>query len=151
VAITSAANNGEIEQAKVALKGTQNAQVKQFANLMIKEHGEAEAKGKKIAQAAKITPTDNDISTKLKSESESTLAKLKSEKGTELDKSYMDAQVKAHREVLSTIDDKLLPNVKNAELKTHLTDVRQHVSMHLTKAQEISAGLVGTASTPAKH
>ncbi len=151
VAITSAANSGEIEEAKAALKGAQNAQVKSFANMMIKEHGEAETKGKKVAQTAKITPAESEISKKLKSDTESRVASLRSQKGAEVDRSYMDAQIKAHRDVLATIDDKLLPNAKNADLKAHLGEVRHHVSMHLDKAQEISASLGGTASTSTKR
>jgi putative membrane protein len=152
VAITSAANNGEIELAKFVLKGTQNAQVKSFAQMMVKEHGEAEAKGKKLAQAASITPKENDISSKLKADTESTLGTLKSQKGAELDRAYIESQVKAHKEVLSTIDDKLLPSVKNADLKTHLNEVRGHVASHLAKAEEISSNLSAKASTtPTKH
>ena len=151
VAVTSAANTGEIEMAKLATKTSQNAQVKAFANMMINEHTEAETKGKKIAQAAKLTPTDNDVSTKLKSSVETTMTTLKAKKGTDFDREYMDAQVHAHQDVLSAIDDTLLPSAQNPDLKSHLGDVRGHVVKHLARAQEISQSLSGTVSTPMKR
>lgn len=140
-AIASAANKGEIEMAELATKNAQNAQVKSFASMMITEHGQAAAKGKSIAQKANITPAENDVSKQLKTETETTITSLKSQKGKDFDKAYMDAQVKVHKEVLSMIDDKLMPNAKNPELKTHLTDMRQHVEHHLQKAQEIDQKL----------
>jgi hypothetical protein len=51
--------------------------------------------------------------------------------------------------VLSTIDDKLLPSVKNSDLTALLSEVRQHVSMHLAKAEEIASNLSGQTSTAA--
>lgn len=124
--------------------------------MMIKEHGDAETKGKKLSKDASITPSENDVSKKMKSDSEAAVASLKNQKGAECDKAYMETQVKMHTDVLSAIDEKLLPNAKNADLKTHLSDVRTHVSTHLTKAQEISTALASgggatkTGTTPAK-
>jgi putative membrane protein len=151
LAVTSAANNGEIEMAKLAMTKGQNAQVKSFAALMIKDHTDAETKGKKLAKTANITPADNETSAKLNAQVQSTLADLKSQKGTAFDKAYMDSQVKAHKDVLSIVDDKLIPNAQNPDLKTLLSDVRQHVQMHLDKAQEITQKLEnGKTSAQAK-
>jgi len=141
VAVTSAANNGEIEMAKVAKGKAKNAKVMAFATMMIQQHGEAEAKGKKIAQASKITPAKSDTSNKLESEGKATIASLSSQKPADFDKAYMESQLKAHRDVLSLLDDKLLPNAKAPELKTHLDEVRKHVASHLAKAEEISQAL----------
>ena len=53
---------------------------------------------------------------------------MKGQKGKDFDKAYIDAQVKAHRDVLNVIDNKLLPSVQNGDLKTMLTDERSHVA-----------------------
>lgn len=140
-AVESAANQGEIAMAQLANKTSKNAQVKSFASMMVKDHTEADTKAKKIGQTAKITPTENEVSSKVKSDGDATMTTLKAAKGAEFDRAYMDAQVKAHTDVLSAIDDKLLPNVQNAELKKHLEDVRTHVAHHLEKAKEISQAL----------
>jgi putative membrane protein len=147
VAVTSAANNGEIEMAQLATKSATNADVKNFAAMMVTQHRDMETKGKTLAAKAKITPAENDASKSLKSDVDSSLATMKGQKGKDFDKAYIDAQVKAHRDVLNMIDNKLLPSAQNGDLKTMLTDARTHVATHLAKAEEIQQKL---ESAPAK-
>jgi putative membrane protein len=147
VAVTSAANTGEIEMAQLASKTAANPDVKNFAAMMVTQHRDLETKGKTLAAKAKITPADNDASRSLKTDVDASLMTLKGQKGKDFDKAYMEAQVKAHRDVLNIIDNKLLPNVQNNELKTMLTDERSHVATHLAKAEEIQQKL---ESAPAK-
>lgn len=137
VAITSAANEGEIAMAELAKKNADSARVKSFATTMISEHGNAEAKGKSISQNANIQPVESDISRRLKSDADGTLASLRGQKGKAFDKAYVNAQIKMHRQVLATIDDELLPNASNPQLKKHLDDVRKHVASHLAKAEDL--------------
>jgi len=150
VQVTSTANNGEIEMAQLAAKSATNADVKSFAAMMLTQHREMETKGKALATKAKITPADNDASTALKSDVASVVTNLKSQKGKEFDKAYMEAQVKAHRDVLNLFDNKLLPNAQNGDLKTLLTDARGHVAAHLAKAEEIQGKLDTGAAGAAK-
>jgi putative membrane protein len=152
VQVTSTANNGEIEMAQIAAKSATNADVKNFAAMMITQHRDMETKGKALATKAKITPADNDASTALKTDVASTVSNLKTQKGKDFDKAYMEAQVKAHRDVLNLFDNKLLPNAQNGDLKTLLTDARGHVASHLAKAEEIQGKLdtgAAAASKPA--
>ena len=141
VQVTSTANNGEIEMAELAKKTATHADVKSFATMMITQHKEMETKGKALATKAKITPAENEASTALKTEVQTTLTSLKTQKGKDFDKAYMEAQVKAHREVLNVFDNKLLPNAQNSDLKTLLADARSHVAAHLAKAEEIQGKL----------
>lgn len=149
VAVTSSANTGEIEMAELAKKNATNADVKNFAAMMITQHRDMENKGKSVATKAKITPTDSDASTHLTTQAQTTVSSLKTQKGKDFDKAYIDAQVKAHREVLDMFDNKLLPSAQNGELKTLLTDGRAHVATHLAKAEAIQ-GALAAAPTPAK-
>ena len=150
VAVTSTANAGEIEMANLAAKTATNADVKNFAAMMITQHKDMETKGKALAAKAKITPADNDASTALKTDVQSTITSLKTQKGKDFDKAYMESQVKAHRDVLNLFDNKLLPNAQNGDLKTLLTDGRSHVAAHLAKAEEIQKKLdAAPAAKPA--
>jgi len=141
VQVTSTANTGEIEMAQLAAKSATNTDVKNFAAMLLTQHRDMETKGKALATKAKITPADNDASTALKTGVASTVSNLKTQKGKDFDKAYMEAQVKAHRDVLNLFDNKLLPNAQNGELKTLLTDARSHVASHLAKAEEIQGKL----------
>jgi putative membrane protein len=150
VAVTSTANAGEIEMANLAAKTATSADVKNFAAMMITQHKDMETKGKALATKAKITPADNDASTALKTDVQSTITSLKTQKGKDFDKAYMESQVKAHRDVLNLFDNKLLPNAQNSDLKTLLTDGRSHVAAHLAKAEEIQKKLdAAPAAKPA--
>ena len=146
VAVASAANNGEIEMAELAKKQGTSKDVKDFAAMMITQHRDAEAKGKTITTKAKITPAENDDSTKLKSDVSSAITSMKTQKGKDFDKAYIEANVKAHRQVLDALDNKMIPNAQNSELKTHLGDVRKHVASHLAKAEEIQQKLDAPSS-----
>jgi putative membrane protein len=147
-AIETALNNGEVTLAQIAKKNGKSEQVRDFAAMMISQHQDAQNKAKALATKAKITAQDDDVSNKIKSEGTSVQADLKGKKGTDFDKAYMDSQVKMHTEGLDIIDNQLLPSVKNADMKDHLNTVRQHVQMHLSKAQDIQSRMeaVGTTS-----
>ncbi|MDB4944074.1 MAG: hypothetical protein JWP97_3608 [Labilithrix sp.] len=149
VQFTSTANTGEIDMAQLATKQASSADVKSFASMMITQHRDMEAKGKALATKAKITPAESDASTALKSDVTNVVSDLKNQKGKDFDKAYIAAQVKAHTDVLSALDNKLLPAAENGELKTLLTDARTHVAAHLAKAQEIQTKLDSAASTGA--
>lgn len=146
-AIESALNNGEITIAEVARKNARSQQVKDFAAMMITQHRDAQNKAKALAQKAKITAQDDDVSNKLKTEGDGVVADIKTKKGAEFDKAYIDSQVKMHTEGLDIIDNQLLPSVKNGDFKDHLNTVRQHVEAHLSKAQDIQSRLEAAGST----
>jgi len=54
-----------------------------------------------------------------------------------LTRGYVDTQVKEHQAVLDLIDQHLLPNAKEAAVKTFITSVRAKVAMHLEHAQSL--------------
>jgi putative membrane protein len=150
VTVTSTANTGEIEMGELAKKSATTPDVKNYAAMMITQHRDLETKGKTLVTKVKITPAESDQSTALKNEVNTTITELKTQKGKDFDKAYIESQVRTHREVLDLIDNKLLPNAQNGELKTQLTDARSHVASHLAKAQELQAKLEATPATPAK-
>lgn len=55
----------------------------------------------------------------------------------------IDAQVKAHQEVLDAFDNKLIPSARDASLKANLQQVRPMVAAHLKDAQDIQKALEG--------
>jgi len=141
-AITDAANSAEIAQAKLAESKSKNADVKRFAAMMIKHHGEAKNKQAKL----KLQPADSSDSTALKADAESTLDTLKKDNGKDFDKAYIDAQVDGHQKVLDALNQKLLPNVKNADLKAYLDEIKPKVEEHLRQAKELQRNFESKSS-----
>ena len=136
-AITDAANSAEIAQAKLAQSKSKDPDVKRFATMMIKHHGDAKQKQAKL----KLKPAESSISTALESDAASTLNTLKGDKGTDFDKAYIAAQVEEHQNVLDTINQKLLPNVKSADLKAYLDEIKPRVEEHLKQAKQLQEGI----------
>ena len=140
-AITGAANRGEVEQSKLAQSKTKDPKVKKFAAMMITHHGEANQKQIELLKKQHLTPEESPTSTQLTSESSRLLESLKSMTGAEFDRAYVDAQVKEHTALLDAMDTKLLPAVKNADLKADITAMRAKLEGHLKEAQSLQKSL----------
>ena len=132
-AITEAANTAEIEQAKIAQLKSKDAGVKAFAAMMIVHHGEAKQKQAKL----KLKTEQSGTSTALSADAGATLDALKAGSEKDFDQAYITAQVTGHQKVLDTINDKLLPNVKDANLKAYLQEIKPKVEDHLKRAKQL--------------
>jgi len=103
---------------------------------MINEHSANEKKGQALASRLKLTPQASNTSKALQNDSDQVVNKL-NQSSSATDKEYMTSQVEVHRKVLMTIDKHLIPNAKNAELKTMLAQTRTAVAKHLQMAEQI--------------
>jgi len=135
--VAVAANDGELQMAEVAVKRATNDDVKQFAARMKAHHGAALQKGKQLEARTKLTNAESDVSAYLKSEVATTVKDLKDHEGKAFDRAYVASQVKAHREVLSAIDNRLVSSASNGEVKAMVLEMRRTVADHLTKAEEL--------------
>jgi len=141
-AVTNAANTGEVDQAKEAIKKAKNGRVKTFAQHMVTDHGAAFKQQTDLEKKGNITPQDNELSRQVQNDGKTFLSQLQSAPGgNDFDKQYMDIQVREHQQVLDSLDNKLIPNAKNADLKSYLQKVRDKVADHLKQAKDIQASL----------
>jgi putative membrane protein len=140
-AISGAANRGEVDQAKLATEKSKNPKIKKFAAMMAAHHGEANTKSIDMLRKAHITPEESTVSTQMTTESSKLVESLKPMNGPEFDRAYIDAQVKEHTAILDAFDTKMLPVVKNADLKSDLTAMRAKIDGHLKEAQAIQKSL----------
>jgi putative membrane protein len=132
-AISAAVNESEIEQGKLARLKSQNPAVQKFAAQMIAAHEEAKKNLDKLQLQTEESALDNALGT----DSTNAMNTLKGSPGADFDKAYIDAQVEQHQKFLNALNDKLLPNVKNADLKAYLNMIQPHVARHLKEAQGI--------------
>jgi putative membrane protein len=132
---------GEIEQGKLAQSKAKDAKVKRFAGHLVTDHESANKKGDALVKKLNLTPSANSVSNRLSSDASQSMDSLKGHSGSDFDKSYIDEQIKLHQDVLDIIDNKLLPNAKNAELKSEIQAVRPKIEQHLKEAREIQASL----------
>ena len=145
-AIVLAANDADIANGKQALSKSKDADVKAFAQLMVTDHGATNDKAKALAGKLSLTPEDNETSNGIKAQQDSVRAMLKDKTGADFNKAYVDNEVSYHETVLGAIDQALIPNAQNAELKQLLTDTRPVVAAHLDHAKQLQSKLTGTAA-----
>src|SRR5690606_4271725 len=95
-----------------------------------------------LAKKLKVTPKESATSKSLKADGEKTRKKLASLKGKEFDKAYIENEVAYHQAVLDAIDQTLIPNAKNAELKALIVKVRPAIAAHLEHAKKIQSTIM---------
>jgi putative membrane protein len=146
--VVTVANKGEIEQARLAQQKAKDPRVKKFAAMMLQHHSEANQKNLAMAQRLGLKPAESETSQKLTSDTTQITDTLKPLSGVDFDRSYIDAQIKEHQAVLELMDQRLLPNAKNDELRSAIQNFRPKVEMHLREAQAIQAALTGGKPAP---
>lgn len=121
-------------------KGTAKA-VKDFAQMMITDHGGVNKKAVALATSLNLTPEDNDTSRQLKTAADQSMTTLNGLSGAAFDKAYIDHEVTYHQTVLDALDKTLIPGAQNAELKSLLESSRPAFAAHLERAKSVQGTL----------
>ena len=143
-AIVVAANNVDIAAGELAQTKGENAKVKEFAQRMITDHRGVNEAATALVTRLGVTPEDNPTSRQLTQGGEQTRQSLQALSGAEFDRAYIDNEVEYHQTVLDAIDQTLIPNAQNAELKALLEQTRPAVAAHLDHAKQIQTELAGS-------
>src|SRR4051812_20781871 len=130
-AIVVAANQVDIDAGKFAADKTSAPEVKSFAQMMVTDHTSVNKSAIELVTKLHVSPEENETSRGLKSGGEQNLAALRGLKGKAFDKAYVDHEVAYHQQVIQALDDVLVPNAQNAELKALLVKVRPAFIAHL--------------------
>lgn len=131
---TQAAVGGmaEVELGKLALEKSSNPQVKEFATMMVKDHGMANTELMAIAKQKNITlPSTVDDEHKKKMDD------LSKKTGADFDKAYVSAMVDGHKSTLKLMEDES-KNGKDADLKSFATKTAPIVQSHLVMINKIN-------------
>lgn len=145
-AIVVAANTVDIKAGELAQSKTTNPKVKQFADTMVRDHTAVNKAAVELVTKLEVTPEENETSRSLTSSGEQTRERLGGLTGKEFDIAYIDNEVTYHATVIKALDDTLIPNAKNAELKALLIKVRPSFVTHLQHAEQLKAAMVGKKS-----
>jgi putative membrane protein len=140
-AIVVTANQVDIDAGKLAKDTSKNADVKAFAEQMISDHTAVNKSATDLVTKLKVTPEENDTSKSLKKGGDDNLKNLKTLKGAEFDRAYIDHEVTYHQDVINALDSTLIPNAKNKELKDLLVSVRPSFEAHLKHAKAVQTKL----------
>ena len=141
VHILVTANQVDIDAGKLAQSKGSNKEVKAFGKQMVTDHTAVNKQAAALVKKLKAKPQDNPTSQSLKAGGVENVKHLKTLKGAEFDKAYIDHEVAYHEQVLDAIDKTLLPNAKNEELNALIVKVRPAFVGHLEHAKTIQTTL----------
>ena len=130
-------NMYEIQAAQIAQKKAQNADVKSFAAMMIKDHTAMTNEMKPLITAAGQT-----VPAELDQRRKGFLDNLNAATGADFDKVYMTQQVAAHQETLTLLNG-YAENGDDAGLKAAAAKNAPKVQQHLEQAQQLQTKLGG--------
>lgn len=139
IAVT--ANQVDIDYANIAKSKSKNAEVLKFANTMAKDHQAVIDKAVALVTKLGVTPQDNATSQSLMSGAADTKTMLNSKSGADFDKAYVDNEVAYHKAAIDIVENTLIPNSSNAELKSLLESALPLFKEHLAHAEMVQKSL----------
>jgi putative membrane protein len=137
-AVARAINDGEIQLAQVALTNASAENVRDFAQMMITDHQNANAQ----LQTNGYGMMRNPITDVLNAEVNKTMTALRGKSGMDFDRAYIASQINMHQTALETMRTTLMPSAREENLRNVLTNMRSTVEMHLEHARSIQ-GTIG--------
>jgi putative membrane protein len=141
IAVT--ANQIDIDYANIAKKKSKNADVIRFAETMIKDHQSVIDQAKALVTKLGVTPKDNAVSKSLQDGADKTKKTFESKSGKAFDKAYVENEIAYHRAVIATVENTLIPDASNAQLKDLLKSVLPVLKTHLEHAEMVQKMLSG--------
>jgi putative membrane protein len=135
--VAVAANQIDINYATIAKAKSKNADILKFAATMATDHQSVIDQAVALVKKLGVTPKDNDVSKKLNSDAETTKKMLNGKTGAGFDKAYIDNEVSYHKAVIETVQNVLIPQSQNAELKALLEKVLPILKTHLEHAEMV--------------
>jgi len=137
VDVITVANQGEIDYSQLGVDKATNPSVKEFAQLMVKDHGTMLDGVKSLASKLNLTPAPNEKVNDLQKENQKDISDLNGKTvGKDFDKEFMEEQVDMHQETLDLLND-LDSKTTNADLKAAIAEAKPKVQAHLDQAKAI--------------
>jgi putative membrane protein len=133
------ANLGEVAEAKIAETMAQNPAVQSLATMFDQMHSMADTQLTAAATADGITAAESDLSRALENGATTDEQEYQALNGAAFDPVYVMNQLNTHQSVLNTINTVLLPQVRDAGLKTQVQAAQTMVAMHLQELQALEA------------
>lgn len=139
VAVT--ASNIDIGYAKLALQKSKNAEVRNFAETMIRDHSAVNQQVADLAKKLGVTAKDNAMSQSLLAGSVAKMKELRKLKGVAFDRSYAMNEVAYHTTVNGAVAESFIPNAKNPEVKAAFVAALEIFRAHQKHAEMMSGAL----------
>lgn len=141
-AMLLASNNTDISYARLVPARAQRDDIKQFAERMLTDHTGVNALITQLLARLDMGPEENLASLDMRDESATKRDLMRDLSGFAFDSAYITNEVSYHQKFLASIDNVMLPRVRNEELRTLLTTLRPAVAAHLAHAETVWANVM---------
>jgi len=135
------ADDLDIAYAKIALEKSQTPAIREFAQLMLKDHTAANVAALALVKKLGVTPKDNPFSQTLVKNGEAKKAELQGLSGAAFDRAYAQNELAYHQVVVKTVAEQWIPSIHNAEFKKFMTDANEIFKVHRDHAQHMVDGI----------
>ena len=134
--VKTAAQDGmtEVELGKLALSKSSNNDVKQFAQKMVQDHGQADQQLATLARSKGLT-----VPTKLDAQHEAMIKTLSAKSGAAFDSSYADHMAKGHTKAVALFE--AASQSSDAELAAFATQTLPTLQQHEQLADNLRASV----------
>lgn len=131
--MAAASDMFEIESSRLAQEKGQNAQLKEFAQMLITDH---ERSTRELQAAAQQAQPPIQVAPQMNGEQQQMIQALRSANGAQFDQTYIQQQVAAHQKALALVQG-YAQNGEVPSLKQHATTVSGPIQQHLERAQQL--------------
>ena len=136
VDVLTVANQGEVDYSQIGAEKATRADVKKYAQMMVKDHGTMLEAVKSLATRLNVTPATNDKANDLKEETTKDINDLNAKTGKDFYQEFMGEQIDMHQETLDLLTD-IDGRTTNADLKAAIAEAKPKVQAHLDQAKAI--------------
>jgi len=140
VAIFDAANTWDMETGGLAAKRGKTHDVREFAEMLVRDHKAVRQQGRDLAKKLGVTPTPpKDF--QMAKDHAAAMKKLRSLHGAAFDRAFLAHEVAYHKAVNGALETQLIPSASNAELKSLLQTGLKIFQGHQQHAEHVAAAL----------
>jgi putative membrane protein len=131
----------DIAAGKQALAKSHDKQVRDFANEMVRDHTAVNNQALALVKKLGVTPQANPTSASLEAAAKAKRAELAKLSGAKFDKAYVDNEVAFHKTVNGALQNTLIPDAQNAELKSFLQTGLKLFTEHQHHAEMLAGSM----------
>jgi putative membrane protein len=131
----------DIDAARQALDRSRNAEVRAFAETMLRDHQAVNAQALALLQRLGVSPEAHSTSAALTRQAAEERQRLAGLEGAAFDRAYADNEAAFHRTVNGALEGTLIPAADNAELKSLLEAGRALFGAHQSHAEQLARQL----------
>ena len=136
VAIFDAANTVDIETGRLAAERGSTKAVREYGEMLVRDHSAVRQQGRDLAGKLHVTPTPPAGDAAAKAHAR-TMTSLRALEGDAFDRAFLQHEIAFHKGVIDAIEGRLLPAIRNDELRALVVRVAPAFQAHMVSAEHL--------------